>query len=1203
MVERELIFEFHVAGKLRKQFGLDVRLFATNGKVVFANFHAVRLFVHKLNQTRPEEKKLFAGEVNAAGLLEELFHIIIRKYEQEHNPNLMGKALSQLQAVSGMSETMTQIKEFVSTFPPMDVYQGRMDVNAYLAQQDSVRPPTHVVLEEMLLLWLANKNPANKKLKDLFDTGHLPQAEGFETLMKRFELFCKSQPLFATKGKDLISLLMEPILAAPDDLFAQLEFIRREWEELLPAEVLTQLLRSADLFREDVMLQGGPGGPAPTMAPVYKGTADDAAFMKLGKSGYAYAQDTVKEYEENENFTADIHWMPNVVLLAKNTYVWLDQLSKKHQRHIKTLDQIPDEELDILAGWNVNGLWLIGLWERSEASRRIKHIMGNTDAVSSAYSLYDYQIAADLGGEWAYQNLNERARARGIRLASDMVPNHTGIFSQWVIEHPEYFIQASEPPFPGYTFTGENLSQHPDLEIRIEDGYFSKTDAAVVFQRIDRRNGEIRYIYHGNDGTVMPWNDTAQLDMIKHEVRQAVINKIFEVARKSSIIRFDAAMTLAKKHFSRLWYPRPGTGGDIPSRADYALPQEEFDRLFPVEFWREVVDRINAEMPETLLLAEAFWFMEGYFVRTLGMHRVYNSAFMHMLKNEENEKYRDLITNTLEFEPEILKRYVNFMSNPDEETAIRQFGTGDKYFGVCVLMTTLPGLPMFGHGQVEGYTEKYGMEYQRAYYNETPNQWLVEKHEREIFPLTAKRYLFSEVEQFNIFDFMEAHGGINENVFAYSNRHGNEKALVFFNNKYDACQGYIQWAAPKLIKGGQEGQTTRCNLAQALGMNISRGVYYIVKEHISGLEYLYHSESLAGQGFHIHLNGFEYRVFLDFREVWDVNGEIWELSLQLKGQGTPSIDRLLGEMRLKPVHEAFIRIFSDNNMKLILGENGQDPFEASELKLKNAAESFSNLLREMAHFYPEKLPVEKAVQSFVNQLKAVHEARLFFAENEKALSTRLKHLGINSPEAIWTLGNKKTYRENAQILLATIILNALQSIFKEDEHDLYTEMLLSVPLQKILQKTGRESYGVDKDMLLIHILRNTQGQLFEAGPLAAHEPDSEEWTTARRQLINKQLKAALDMLTNEHIQNFIGVNTWQGVTYFSRENYEEITEWFFTLSMVQDFGLPKVQTPIRLHLLEQSCQAWLFSHNSMQNSEYRFEKLTRLVNAGIKEKA
>jgi len=102
------------------------------------------------------------------------------------------------------------------------------------------------------------------------------------------------------------------------------------------------------------------------------------------------------------------------------------------------------------------------------------------------------------------------------------------------------------------------------------------------------------------------------------------------------------------------------------------------------------VDRFNKEMPQTLLLAEAFWLMEGYFVRTLGMHRVYNSAFMHMLMKEENQKFRATIKNTLEFNPEILKRYVNFMSNPDEQTAVEQFGKDDKYFGVATLMITLP---------------------------------------------------------------------------------------------------------------------------------------------------------------------------------------------------------------------------------------------------------------------------------------------------------------------------------------------------------------------------------------------------------------------------------------------------------------------------------------------------------------------------------
>ena len=220
----------------------------------------------------------------------------------------------------------------------------------------------------------------------------------------------------------------------------------------------------------------------------------------------------------------------------------------------------------------------------------------------------------------------------------------------------------------------------------------------------------MRFIYHGNDGTHLPWNDTVQLNYLLPQVREAMIRLVINVARRFRIIRFDAAMTLAKKHFQRLWYPLPGGGEGVPSRADHAMSREEFERHFPVEFWRELVDRIRVEAPDTLLVAEAFWLMEGYFVRTLGMHRVYNSAFMNMLKREENAKYRQTVKNILAFDPAILQRFVNFMSNPDEKPAVEQFGDGDKYFCVATMLATMPGLPMFGHGQIEGFHEKYGME-------------------------------------------------------------------------------------------------------------------------------------------------------------------------------------------------------------------------------------------------------------------------------------------------------------------------------------------------------------------------------------------------------------------------------------------------------------------------------------------------------------
>ena len=164
---------------------------------------------------------------------------------------------------------------------------------------------------------------------------------------------------------------------------------------------------------------------------------------------------------------------------------------------------------------------------------------------------------------------------------------------------------------------------------------------------------------------------------------------------------------------------------------------------------------------------------------------------MNMLKKEENQKYRDTVKNTLEFDPQVLKRFVNFMNNPDEETAVAQFGKGDKYFGVCTLMVTMPGLPMFGHGQIEGFEEKYGMEYTKAYKDEVPDYDLVDRHKHDIFPLMKKRYLFSGIENFFFFDVWN-NGTVNENVFAYTNMAGSERAIVFYNNAYQCASGWIK---------------------------------------------------------------------------------------------------------------------------------------------------------------------------------------------------------------------------------------------------------------------------------------------------------------------------------------------------------------------------------------------------------------------------
>ncbi|HEY4752585.1 MAG TPA: alpha-amylase family glycosyl hydrolase, partial [Candidatus Limnocylindrales bacterium] len=612
---------------------------------------------------------------------------------------------------------------------------------------------------------------------------------------------------------------------------------------------------------------------------------------------------------EPERFSSDSAWMPRLVLIAKSTHVWLDQLSRAYGREIRTLDAIPDAELDRLARWGVTGLWLIGLWQRSRASQRIKAWRGNPDAAASAYSLDDYRIADDLGGEAAWEALRHKAWQRGIRLASDMVPNHMGIDSHWVAEHPEWFISLPEPPYPGYTYGGENLADYGRVEVRIEDHYWDNSDAAVTFEWRDRWSGERRSIYHGNDGTSFPWNDTAQLDFSKAVVREQVIQAILAVARRFPVIRFDAAMVLARKHVRRLWFPAPGEGGmAIPSRAEFgSMTRAEFDAAMPTEFWRDVVDRVAAEVPDTLLLAEAFWLLEGYFVRTLGMHRVYNSAFMHMLRDEDNAGYRRVLKDTLEFDPEILKRYVNFMNNPDEKTAVEQFGKGDKYFGVATLLATLPGLPMIGHGQFEGFAEKYGMEFRRASWSEPVDEGLVGRHEREIVPLLHRRGDFAEAHDFLLYDVAHDAGGVDENVFAFSNGSGGSRTLVVYHNRFAETSGWIRESAAYAVKGADGSKRlVRRSLADGLGLaeGDAAGRWLAFREQRSGLEYLRALDEIRDRGLHVQLRAYDTRVFWEMRELRDSSGVWRRLAERLAGRGVPSLEDALRELELAPVHDA-----------------------------------------------------------------------------------------------------------------------------------------------------------------------------------------------------------------------------------------------------------------------------------------------------------
>jgi glycosidase len=1096
------IMEFHVSRVARDRYQLDAGLFALNGNVIVANFQAARALAQKLNQRRDllhyPEQAVKVGQINALGLIDEVLHFVVSLYREQKNSAAMWQALSNLQTQFGRATVDAALKQFVAEFPPLPVYRGEIDAVAYLEGESDGVPHRHLVLEEMLLLGVTNLNPASTAFRELFDDEPLKRETAYLPIFEALHDFFDQQPTFGPDDQNLIDMLRSPAIAVPHSLKGQLDYIRERWGYLL-GKYLYRLLGGLDLLREEEKGAMFGGGPGPSIILEYAGLE-----------------------AEPEAFSPDREWMPRVVLLAKNTYVWLDQLTRQYQRPIHRLDQIPDEELEALSRRGFNGLWLIGLWERSRASQKIKQMCGNTGAVASAYSLHDYQIAGDLGGEEAYQNLAGRAWNHGLRLASDMVPNHMGIDSRWVVEHPDWFISLDQPPYPSYTFHGPDLSQDGRVGIFLEDHYYNRSDAAVAFRRHDRATGSDRFVYHGNDGTSMPWNDTAQLNFLNPEVREAVIQTILHVARKFAIIRFDAAMTLAKKHYQRLWFPEAGSGGAIPSRSEHGMTRAQFDALMPKEFWREVVDRAAKEAPDTLLLAEAFWMMEGYFVRTLGMHRVYNSAFMNMLKREENANYRCVLKNTLEFNPQVLKRFVNFMNNPDEDTAVAQFGKDGKYFGVCTMMVTLPGLPMFGHGQVEGYTEKYGMEFRRGYKDETPDSGLVQRHEHEIFPLLRKRYLFAEVENFLLYDFWAMEGSVNEDVFAYSNSVGEERALVVYHNKYATAKGWIRTSTGFRSKTGIVQKT----LGEGLHLHAQAEYFTIARDQVRGLEYIRNSKELVEKGLYLELAAFAYHVFLDIREVKDnERSQYTHLTAYLDGRGVPSIEEALREVFLQPIQRPFLALVNAPLFRK-LRERDREALDVAEQRI-------AELFRAVKQFSGGAGDEIMLARQLRRELEA--SLRLLAADrpDDEAgpeLRTASKSLRADLETDDWTAWGG---------LFGWVFVHALGKVvsaasFAEQSRSWIDEWQL-----------GRLLIGVMRDL-----------GLDEAK--AASTVTAVKWATTNQRWFATEVVDGLRagpalriLLRDQEVQQFLQVNRYQNILWFNKEAFARLLWWLELLAVVE----------------------------------------------------
>jgi Alpha amylase, catalytic domain len=354
-------------------------------------------------------------------------------------------------------------------------------------------------------------------------------------------------------------------------------------------------------------------------------------------------------------------WPKYPIFYEINTWVWLYELRQSFGSEID-LSSIPSAVWDALADLGFDAVWLMGVWQRSQAGVAIanrNHDLVETfrrslsdytpeDNVGSAYCIRQYVVDPQLGGPKGLAAARRELASRGMHLILDFVPNHVAPDHSWLNEHPEYFITGS----------ADDLKSDPTSFIECGDHVFAL----------------------GRDPYFPAWLDVLQLNAFSLELRKAVAKTVAAIADQCDGVRCDMAMLFLNSIFEQTWRNR---GGARPA----------------TEYWTDLISGVKQIHPSFLFIAESYWDLEWQ-LQQYGFDFCYDKRLYDRLCEGSAERIRLHLTA----EPGYQQKLVRFIENHDEPRAATVFSAKER--AAAVVMATVPGARLLHEGQLEGRKQK-----------------------------------------------------------------------------------------------------------------------------------------------------------------------------------------------------------------------------------------------------------------------------------------------------------------------------------------------------------------------------------------------------------------------------------------------------------------------------------------------------------------
>jgi hypothetical protein len=218
----------------------------------------------------------------------------------------------------------------------------------------------------------------------------------------------------------------------------------------------------------------------------------------------------------------------------------------------------------------------------------------------------------------------------------------------------------------------------------------------------------------------------------------------------------------------------------------------------------------------------------------------------------------------------------------------------------------------------------------------------------------------------------------------------------------------------------------------------------------------------------------------------------------------------------------------------------------------------------------------------------------FLLNQKLSPKKNIKYVGF--PES-FRLSGKSNYNESTLLFLLYNVLRSLKGLFGEEgeinKQNYLNKLLIDSPVHEILKHLGRGEHEIFTEITLLNILVEYENNLFDVADVEEEFKVTKGNEEIRDYLRKEKSSEFLNFINDDFVKTFLGINFYEGIWYFSKENFEELIDWLTTTALTKN----KYSSDSK-YLIKVKNIFYLNSYfkETAENTGYKLEELTREIN-------